>query len=359
MSQGLSLYLDLLRFGLAMTVWIGHAAFRGYVGRPFALWFIYDYGATAVMGFFVLSGFVIAYVTERKEADPAVYAGARIARLYSVVMPALILTAVCDALGMLLDPDFAHIGPAPLPDQQPLRYLLSFLMIQNFWIFQPAMIPGTNYPFWSLSYEAIYYAIFGLSLLPRKLPALVAALLILLIAGPDITLLALVWCLGVVLFRYRDCLRMPTTPACVLFLASLVLITYAGSLRIGCEGCEQRPLLRVIDGMLFGANIVAAKSMSGILARLLNWCAPVVRWLGSLTFAVYLCHAPLLQFFTVFKAGEPGTWIQHAWLFGASFVVMVAVSTLSDRLRSVNSQTSQYETVASSNGAGRTHLVTS
>jgi peptidoglycan/LPS O-acetylase OafA/YrhL len=61
MTKGLSIYLDLFRFGLATVVWICHSTFGGYTGHPFALWFVWRYGLTAVMGFFVLSGFVIAH----------------------------------------------------------------------------------------------------------------------------------------------------------------------------------------------------------------------------------------------------------------------------------------------------------
>jgi peptidoglycan/LPS O-acetylase OafA/YrhL len=92
MSLGLSLYLDLLRFGLAVLVWVGHSTSHVYTGHPFPLWFTYDYGRTAVMGFFVLSGFVIAHVSQGAESSPSLYAVARVSRLYSIVIPALLLT---------------------------------------------------------------------------------------------------------------------------------------------------------------------------------------------------------------------------------------------------------------------------
>ncbi len=43
MSLGLSLYLDLLRFGLAVLVWVGHSTSHVFTGHPFARWFTYAY----------------------------------------------------------------------------------------------------------------------------------------------------------------------------------------------------------------------------------------------------------------------------------------------------------------------------
>ena len=51
------------------------------------------------MVFFVLSGFVIAYVSEQKEHTLREYSISRLARLWSVAVPALILTIALDQLG--------------------------------------------------------------------------------------------------------------------------------------------------------------------------------------------------------------------------------------------------------------------
>jgi len=105
MTNGLSLYLDVLRFGAAFAVFTSH--FGRFSGGM--LWQMEPYGRTGVMVFFVLSGFVIAWVTETRERSIDEYALSRVARLYSVIVPAFILTAVVDHVGMAINP--ALYGP--------------------------------------------------------------------------------------------------------------------------------------------------------------------------------------------------------------------------------------------------------
>lgn len=110
MNRGLSLYLDLFRFGMAAIVMLGHGQSTDYSGNLF--WQVGRYSQPAVIAFFVLSGFVIANVVETRERDGRIYFASRAARLYSVVLPALILTAVLDATGWRVAT--AHYENAPL-----------------------------------------------------------------------------------------------------------------------------------------------------------------------------------------------------------------------------------------------------
>lgn len=54
--------------------------------------------------FFVLSGFVIAFITDTKENQWINYAASRISRVCSVAVPALFLTIALDAVGRYLYP---------------------------------------------------------------------------------------------------------------------------------------------------------------------------------------------------------------------------------------------------------------
>src|SRR6516165_11981732 len=109
MTKALSLYLDALRFSAAFTVFLSH--FPRFSGGLF--WQMEPYGRTGVLVFFVLSGFVIAWVTATRERTLEEYALSRAARLYSVIIPAFILTAVLDHIAMGIDPSL--YGPGPLP----------------------------------------------------------------------------------------------------------------------------------------------------------------------------------------------------------------------------------------------------
>ena len=96
MHRNLSIYLDLVRFLAALMVFVVHANYERFTGGLPLLWHFKDLGNDAVMVFFVLSGFVIAYVAAHKERTIEEYAASRFARLYSVVVPALILTMLLD-----------------------------------------------------------------------------------------------------------------------------------------------------------------------------------------------------------------------------------------------------------------------
>jgi peptidoglycan/LPS O-acetylase OafA/YrhL len=102
MTSAVSLYLDALRFGAAFTVFLSHYGTGRISGGMF--WYLADYGRTAVLVFFVLSGYVIAWVTEAREPTIEEYALSRAARLYSVIIPAFILTAALDYTGRAIDP---------------------------------------------------------------------------------------------------------------------------------------------------------------------------------------------------------------------------------------------------------------
>lgn len=333
MSFGLSLYLDLIRFFMAIVVWTGHSTLHAYTGYPFKLWFMFPYMQTAVIAFFVLSGFVIAHVTSNAESSPQSYTIARISRLYSVVIPALILTFICDNIGLRIDPAFYDMKPIALSDHQFGRYIASFFMVNNFYV-SPWGIPGTNGPFWTLSYEISYYIAFGLYLTRNKSALIVGGSALFIAAGFDIFALFPIWLLGVGTYHLQKRWTIPMSGAAILFPVSAVLLTKTGWARDGWDYGTGRPFqLDYADALLVAINMYAASSLSRWLTAALSWCGPFIRWLGSLTFVIYLCHRPLLQFMTVIHVDKPGTPAQQLWLFGGSFILMAAIGSFSDRLR--------------------------
>ena len=68
MNRATSLYLDLVRFTAALVVFFGHICGSRFTGGLF--WQVGPYADEAVDVFFVLSGFVIAYVAENRERTP-------------------------------------------------------------------------------------------------------------------------------------------------------------------------------------------------------------------------------------------------------------------------------------------------
>ena len=111
---------------------------------------------SAVIVFFVLSGFVISWAAKRDGAARE-YVLNRASRIYSVALPALALTWVTDNFLILHYPGI--IG-ALYQYAAPWKYLPMFLSFSNdFWFLSEDAF--SNIPYWSLSYEVWYYVVFG------------------------------------------------------------------------------------------------------------------------------------------------------------------------------------------------------
>ena len=87
------------------------------------------------------------------------------------------------------------------------------------------------------------------------------------------------------------------------------------------------------DGILIALNIYAAAGIAPTLAAMFVRYERAIRWFDMLTFALYLCHRSLLNFFAVVAVDKPDTLIQKLWLFGGTFAVMIAVAYLGEWLR--------------------------
>jgi len=146
MRRDLSAYLDLLRLGAALAVFISHVSWRQLSGG--FLWQLRFIGHDAVMTFFVLSGFVIQYAVATKEKTLREYEIARLARLYSVVLPALILTFLLDRVGIAHHPASYALSA----ESDPLFRITAgaVFLSQSWW--NIAVL--SNIPFWSLQYAS-------------------------------------------------------------------------------------------------------------------------------------------------------------------------------------------------------------
>ena len=202
MQAGLSVYLDLLRWIAAIMVVAGHLLTHPYwVGVPVPG---IDFHNDAVIIFFVISEFVIAYVTQTRERQFGHYFCARLARLWSVAVPAIMLTILCDAIGLALRPQAYWFAP---PDflSVAVNAVFSALFANQFYLLDTPFQPGSNLPYWSMSYEFAYYLLFGVVFLTRSVRRWFWAALIVYLIGYRIVLLLPIWLAGVLVWRLRDC----------------------------------------------------------------------------------------------------------------------------------------------------------
>ncbi len=152
-----SLFLDGLRGLAAQLVLIGHALdfFLTAIPEWLETYRLQEFG---VVIFFVLSGYLIAYSCDRKQSWStgkfSDYLRSRAVRIYSTLIPALLLIALLD---VFFTGTFAQDFPI---DYSPGTALINLLHLQEYpathWPFF-----GSGYPLWSLSVEWWLYMGFG------------------------------------------------------------------------------------------------------------------------------------------------------------------------------------------------------
>jgi peptidoglycan/LPS O-acetylase OafA/YrhL len=190
LSQSSSLLLDIIRFSAALVVLKSHlsSAHR---------WGILAHAAVCV--FFVLSGFIIRFITVSRIPatrinSPLDYSIDRVSRIYSVALPAIAFTALCIALASAIHPSaFAHLSDFAGWGRTAMQFAMNLTWTAQCWGYN--IFPPDNAPFWSLSYECIYYAAYALVFYRTRRSGLWVALLLLL-GGPSIAFLFPVWLIG-------------------------------------------------------------------------------------------------------------------------------------------------------------------
>jgi peptidoglycan/LPS O-acetylase OafA/YrhL len=333
LSPETSAYLDLARSIAALAVFLGHVSGQRLTGG--FLWQAGPYMDPAVCVFFVLSGFVIGHVTDARETDAASYAVARLARLYSVALPAVVLTLALDAAGRAIAPGLysADWGFRPGNPLSQAARALSFT--QTLW-WGTATI-GSDLPYWSLNNEAWYYLIFGLAAFApgrwRWLAALAA-----LACGPRILALLPLWLLGWLISRPLVKRKLGRRAGWALFAASLaVAAAYeAWSWRHGrplaTMGPSWRPDLPqdVLVALLFAANLAGFRAIAPAFAapvRLIR--APVGAFAGR-SFSLYLYHLPVAQFLAAINPWPPTHPGSRLLIVGGTLAAVFALAQVTE-----------------------------
>jgi peptidoglycan/LPS O-acetylase OafA/YrhL len=341
MNRITSVYLDFVRFSAAVVVLLVHARHERFTSGwllPFK-----NYGNDAVVVFFVLSGFVIAYCVDQKEKTLADYAISRLSRLYSVVIPALLLTVALDTWGYAIDPS---IYTASWFDDPVLRFTTNLFFVSQLWFADFGAF--SNGSFWSLGYEFWYYVVFGVMAFmtgtKRKLLLITVAAII----GPKILLLLPVWLMGVWAYSVTRQRTFTVSASLSLFIGSILI--YVGlrevdlPLRLdwGTEKflgtyiyeqwlAESRHFLSsYITGGLITVNFIGFSSLSKHLVPKEIPLERAIRFLASYTFTLYLLHYPLLNFFAALLHDGPRTLFGQALLFLLTLTAVLLIGNLTE-----------------------------
>lgn len=333
MAPNVSCFLNLLRFISALVVVVAHFGTTGYSD-----WFLLSHrvGHFSVIVFFVLSGYVISYTTVARRRSGTDYVIARLSRIYSVLVPALLLTAVLLVVGRSLDPAYYHRFDR---GHEAVRFGLSLLNLQESWWLSAA--PPTNQPLWSLAYEFWFYTAFGVFLFVRprfwRWALLVACGVV---VGPKIFLLLPVWLVGVACHRVGD--RYRCSPA--MARAGLAVVVTILILHLW-RGIDV-PLLVGTPPFFFSNGFVTdlgAGALVALVILLVRDAMPPVSPQGALSrfaragadasFSLYVLHHPLLVFLAATVDYDHHGWLPAVAGLGASLALAFAFSAATEKRR--------------------------
>ncbi len=347
MTPGFSLWLDLLRAGAALTVLLGHMAHLRFTRGDYYVLREWNVASDAVIVFFVLSGLVIAAAAAR-DGSLGRFAFKRVTRIYGVLIPALLLTVVFDALGRWVDPA-AYQAPFFEPvsgADMLLRGLTVTSEWQGLW---PRLRLGSNGPLWSLSYEVAFYMLFATCVFLHGLVRVILVLLLGLLAGLPILALLPCWWLGVLVWWRMDQKAAPSLsmawlcaiggPVCALVLkisglpdllsqrTAEALAPFNHHLVLGYsdEALWSFVLASCIALHLWGVYGLASRRPS--LEQTAH--ARAIRWIAGGSFSIYVVHYPSLHLLDAVLPNDlPG---HDLWMFGLTLTICFAFARMFER----------------------------
>jgi peptidoglycan/LPS O-acetylase OafA/YrhL len=345
-----SLLISLLRGMAALQVAVAHLraevfpSLRAVADPPLyyqALAFATGFAHQAVVVFFLISGWLVGGSLLNKMGQPQAvrsYAIDRLTRLWTVLVPALLLMVLVGALTGSINPGKADFA-TPGNEYSVLSYFgnlfgLQTVFVENF---------GRNYALWSLANETWYYVQFPLLLLVLTGRGMLlragnaAALVLIAVLLPwAITLYFTIWLLGAAFSRIRiDCgngLRI-----------FLVIVTGCLSVYFRLTGSNDDLVTDsfvqdLICSLPFLALLSATQIKLDTGSAMLRIVGKVARFFSDFSFTLYVIHVPSIAFLryvgrTVFGRDrlDLNTPLDYA-IYAGMASLLVAIAYLSYRL---------------------------
>lgn len=270
------------------------------------------YGHSAVIVFFVLSGFFIS-ASVLRDVDARrwswrKYLVNRASRLYVVLVPGLLLTLAWDQASLTWLGD-APPSPAPaaaeiVSVEQIREHTSAVAMLGNLFFLQTIAVPtfGSNGALWSLANESWYYILFpclwlawqGAARWPLRIAYLALAGGVAWLVGAEIASYFAIWLMGTTLCLLPRCgwLEKPRAARMACWLAGAVLL-----LMLTVIGLHWMPHGRLRDGLL---GLAFAALVYCLLHRdepdRGNRYARLAQGLAGFSYTLYVVHFPLLAF---------------------------------------------------------------
>jgi len=300
-----SVYLDLVRLLASFTVFFSHLII---VGNPLLWRFKVFPGHLGVIVFFVLSGYVIAYVVFERKEHCSKFIVSRFTRIYSVVIPAMVITYLSFWFVQQNNPILLEV----INDNQEVtltQFFSVLFMLHQSWQ-QVHFL--TNNPIWSIAFEMFYYIAFAVLIYTKGIKRITLFCCVVLVMGPNIFLYFPLWLLGVCSFCLAT--RCKTSLYLSLLLSFLpifgIVYLFSSGVELWFHEISNAFVNNRLDELLNAQsqNLLHDYACAFLLSvhfvgmfNLLKYKSVFSKWLGKkikvgaeMTFALYLLHLPLL-----------------------------------------------------------------
>jgi peptidoglycan/LPS O-acetylase OafA/YrhL len=328
-----------------------HLLFVDYgavVHKSFALkafYFITGLGTPAVIVFFVMSGMLVGGTAAKRFAnaryDATDYAVHRISRIYTVLLPALVVGGILDMLGLLYFNDSqlytnhrqyltTPIG-AVVAETLNLRTFLGNAAMTQSWL---SPVYGSNVVLWSLAYEWWYYCLFwavlGAASPSRRVAGRIAfgafAAVLVLVLPKEILAWFSIWLIGVALaWQGRFAVTIHPVAGLLLFGAILVGVQYSYTFKAG-----NVPDSFAIHYLKDFAVAIGFCLLLVSLSRLRNFrfgSARLHAALADFSYTTYLVHFPFGVLLVAMAYDSLGIrFVQQPTMAGGAYFVALLVA---------------------------------
>jgi peptidoglycan/LPS O-acetylase OafA/YrhL len=187
--------LDVWRIICASLVVVSHAGQLGLFPRIGSS--LMPASHHCVILFFVISGFSVAFSADKVDCNPSTFLAARLSRIFSVAVPAILITLLVDVASKTFNPQASDLWQL----NRWFAYMLFALSFSGeLWF--TSIHPFSNIPYWSLNYEIYYYLFFAALLIQSQRLRIVSATIVLIAIGPKILFLLPCWLCGVGLYKW-------------------------------------------------------------------------------------------------------------------------------------------------------------
>lgn len=297
-----------------------------------AAYFATGLGHQAVIVFFTLSGFFIGTTVVGTSREGtwswSQYTLRRLTRLYVVLLPALLLTAAWDSLGLSLfgrDGIYgARLGAPLLSLPDVAQSLNARVLLGNLVFLQDlTVVPfGSNAPLWSLSYEfwaywtfpLLFRAAYGTAAVPTRVLCGLVGVAAVVSLGGNFRLYFSIWVLGALVATGWNLRRFATTSPAVGALAAglFSMALFAGQDRALHRPAIEDFLLGAATAALIAVRLAVAEgehgeAQAGEAAGDDAWSRAYSRHgavLAGVSYTLYATHFPVVAFFQAWLVGS-------------------------------------------------------